>query len=47
MAKKTETKEHLSVKISPELYVKIKNKAEKSKRSAHYMMVECLEKGFK
>lgn len=50
MAKKiliTKEKEHLSVKINHELYERIKAKAEKVKRSPHYMMVECLEKGFK
>ncbi len=40
-------KEHLSVKISPELYTKIKKRAEKLKRSPHYIMVDCLEKSFK
>ena len=47
--KKTNTKEvaHLSVKISPELYGRIKLKAEKDNRSPHYIMVKCLEKGFK
>ena len=48
MAKKlTDGKIMKTVKLSPELLSKIEKKADKVKRSTHYMMVECLEKGFK
>jgi hypothetical protein len=36
-----------TVKITPALFAKIEKKAAKEKRKAHYLMVECLEKGFK
>ena len=36
-----------SVKLSDELIKKIEARAKNKKRSPHYLMVECLEKGFK
>ena len=46
MAKNTE-KTIKSVKLSNDLIKKIEVRAKAKKRSSHYLMVECLEKGFK
>jgi predicted transcriptional regulator len=42
-----ELKQIKSVKLSTELINKITKKANKEKRTAHYLMVEALEKAFK
>lgn len=46
MAKEIE-KTIKSVKLKNALIKKIEDKAKIKKRSAHYLMVECLERGFK
>jgi len=44
---KDKTKTIKSVKLTNDLIKRIEAKASKVKRSPHYLMVECLEKGFK
>jgi len=36
-----------SVKLKPSVLKTIEREAKKQKRTTHYLMVECLEKGFK
>jgi predicted transcriptional regulator len=44
---KTDKKVMKTVKLPAELVAVIDKKAAKEKRTAHYLMVECLLKGFK
>jgi hypothetical protein len=44
---KAEKKVMKAVKLTADLVAKINKKAAKEKRTAHYLMVECLERGFK